>query len=1032
VPPETQSDYLPYGGIEPLQLKPSVDLSDGEPTRHQVELRPLDPPSIAAAKSTEDEPLEEWVSDSIEPKGSKEYNDFDSMQRRPKSEDEVKVPLLKPILLEEAERPLRIDPFETAARYQHFSPYDDEFEARRLTKIDHHRKELLKAANSSFDDGDEEFKAEMDSQLRSRMMPHPRHHIPQPQEVDVRKAQYLNDSNFYTRDSSEIGTLRSIPAGDKLKQPRPLTSLESAGSLGRVRWAENFGTPPAKYNTAPGKEPSPTSAMDFDATMGRDTVDPTMLYTANSFPSTGTTARSVGKPKSILRKPKHTSSDDSCPSDESPAQDVEGDTFWGDSRPHGSGLDFVYGNGRSVSPVEAEGTVESGLLGGPEWTTQNVNFAKNIPKEFQQQFFDDHGGNQSDADVFLKTVAAVVVQAAVRRLLAQIRVAEMRPRNSQNLYSRKSMHGTYINQQKKSIQAAPRRSTRRLKLSDVRSNPRTAHRLYDVAAAIIQSNFRGWWVRDSLTVDNYCAVLIQKTFRGYKCRMDYVYSLWQITTVQAVARSYIAQELATTRLYCILIIQSIYRGYRTRKQLKQQSAVLSTTKGSIIDQRRKALARATGGDFSPSRASKLASIRTASKKSHTRFAPSSMTQHQENMTEGVNGEQQIRKRALATAMARHEIARRKLMVEAEGKAVERKEQEQKRRDKIGKTAQEARDRLKRMMADDDVHSVSSASSRNRFQRAPPSQTSPSKSIGSSEGNKETLPPKPHGVTAKAARAVAFKIAMEHRTKNYPTEFSAGTTNSSLQERKTDIAEPVTDNIVDDQPPKRTSVLAFARQFEAATVPKTSQKPMRKAEEKADKNSIDSEESPHEKPEPTKTEMSASPQEKHLEAPPSVDFKRDEKYTATPKAASFRLGSSVDKGVEDPSLRSESLVQTPEKRKASDAATNVNPDDGAATATLRLDRLACSSFDEQPKKAEINHLNAGISEEEQKRLDKMHQAFQNAGLMKRPGESSPCRPVLALSKSEDSVVVDESHAEAAGDLIRSWRQKDKAQQANGEL
>lgn len=87
------------------------------------------------------------------------------------------------------------------------------------------------------------------------------------------------------------------------------------------------------------------------------------------------------------------------------------------------------------------------------------------------------------------------------------------------------------------------------------------------AAAQIQRVFRGWWAREALEVDRYCAVEIQRIIRGYLCRMSYIYDLYCIIVAQSVVRRYLAFYTSAIRLANILYIQAIYRGYRVRSEL---------------------------------------------------------------------------------------------------------------------------------------------------------------------------------------------------------------------------------------------------------------------------------------------------------------------------------------------------------------------------------------------------------------------------------------------------------------------------------
>lgn len=87
------------------------------------------------------------------------------------------------------------------------------------------------------------------------------------------------------------------------------------------------------------------------------------------------------------------------------------------------------------------------------------------------------------------------------------------------------------------------------------------------AATTIQRAFRGFWAREGLDVDRYCAVEIQRIVRGYLARMTYIYDVYRIIVVQSVVRRYLAFYTSAVRLANILYIQAIYRGYRVRAEL---------------------------------------------------------------------------------------------------------------------------------------------------------------------------------------------------------------------------------------------------------------------------------------------------------------------------------------------------------------------------------------------------------------------------------------------------------------------------------
>ena len=105
---------------------------------------------------------------------------------------------------------------------------------------------------------------------------------------------------------------------------------------------------------------------------------------------------------------------------------------------------------------------------------------------------------------FIEAVAAVVVQTAIRRMLAIRAVKSIR-----------AQHASQVNARRFNTKAVD---------------------MYELAAIDIQSAFRGWWVRDSLNVDHFCATRIQSQFRAYRCRMDFFYDIYRIIVVQSIWR----------------------------------------------------------------------------------------------------------------------------------------------------------------------------------------------------------------------------------------------------------------------------------------------------------------------------------------------------------------------------------------------------------------------------------------------------------------------------------------------------------------
>jgi hypothetical protein len=97
-----------------------------------------------------------------------------------------------------------------------------------------------------------------------------------------------------------------------------------------------------------------------------------------------------------------------------------------------------------------------------------------------------------------------------------------------------------------------------------------AQRMYVLAAIQIQSVFRGFWVRDCLDVDQYCATVIQNAFRRFRLQNNFHYDLYRIVVVQSVWRGNIARGSAFNKLALIIAIQSAFRGFSARWKLQRR------------------------------------------------------------------------------------------------------------------------------------------------------------------------------------------------------------------------------------------------------------------------------------------------------------------------------------------------------------------------------------------------------------------------------------------------------------------------------
>jgi len=169
---------------------------------------------------------------------------------------------------------------------------------------------------------------------------------------------------------------------------------------------------------------------------------------------------------------------------------------------------------------------------------------------------------------FIEAVASVVIQTKVRQKLAKNKVEAMQKELHGRKKFRRFSEAKIIPKVRKSY---VRETTVRRENEKLKARRDAALDFYALAAIQIQAAFRGWWVRDCLGVDNYCATLIQKTYRGSCCRKGFLDILNHVIHVQSICRRWIAIDGAVTRMYCIVRIQAIMRGSLVRKRMKFES-----------------------------------------------------------------------------------------------------------------------------------------------------------------------------------------------------------------------------------------------------------------------------------------------------------------------------------------------------------------------------------------------------------------------------------------------------------------------------
>jgi hypothetical protein len=339
------------------------------------------------------------------------------------------------------------------------------------------------------------------------------------------------------------------------------------------------------------KDSSPTSVMDVHASNSAG-VRWNQKLTQQEFILTPQSTKlrpdsdevqfrnSAVKPKSILRSryslsygPKVQMEDralnypSQCPSDEYPIVPERGFS-------PGKVMARIF-DGHALDPVEAAG------MG---FVDENGRDVSPIGKDLQG----DANGKFPESYVqFIEAVASVVIQTKVRQKLAKNKVRKMRNEFYANLklYQSSANHKLYQSSENELYQSSEnklyqssetemtpmvRKSyalARKVRQGNEMRKPKgrkdVALDFYALAAIQIQAAFRGWWVRDCLAVDNFCAILIQKTYRGSRCR-NYLH---RVVKVQSVCRRWMAIDAAVTRIYCIVRIQAIVRGALVRKRM---------------------------------------------------------------------------------------------------------------------------------------------------------------------------------------------------------------------------------------------------------------------------------------------------------------------------------------------------------------------------------------------------------------------------------------------------------------------------------
>eukprot|EP00585_Thalassiosira_rotula_P006966 CAMPEP_0196147124 /NCGR_PEP_ID=MMETSP0910-20130528/24656_1 /TAXON_ID=49265 /ORGANISM="Thalassiosira rotula, Strain GSO102" /LENGTH=1134 /DNA_ID=CAMNT_0041409473 /DNA_START=265 /DNA_END=3668 /DNA_ORIENTATION=+ len=226
---------------------------------------------------------------------------------------------------------------------------------------------------------------------------------------------------------------------------------------------------------------------------------------------------------------------------------------------------------------------------------------------------------ETDPDLgFIHTVAAVVIQTAVRRFLAEIAVEERHyavnviqtaicnwmahiKRNpyfdSYEIFHDDQNAEVIIHDQSLDTRISENPSTDRAILnkeysdaianddqnlgrithdeqnhhSSFRQRPpqRTKRVMFEddykdylkFCATEIQRCYRGWWARDGIEVDHFAASTIQRVFRGWWTREALDVDRYCAVEIQRIVRGHLSRMSYIYDLYCIIVVQSVVRRY---------------------------------------------------------------------------------------------------------------------------------------------------------------------------------------------------------------------------------------------------------------------------------------------------------------------------------------------------------------------------------------------------------------------------------------------------------------------------------------
>jgi hypothetical protein len=166
------------------------------------------------------------------------------------------------------------------------------------------------------------------------------------------------------------------------------------------------------------------------------------------------------------------------------------------------------------------------------------------------------------ASKFIDAVAAIVIQTAFRRYRAILFVENMLTDEDSDV----QQLGVLENSARRVQAVVPGRVPPFLLPMHQKEHADDSLNRMIIAAIRIQSVFRGFWARDCIGVDIYCARIIQKAYRGHNCRTRYNIDLFKIIIVQSVWRRNAVFNRITRSFAAAITIQSLFRGHFARRQ----------------------------------------------------------------------------------------------------------------------------------------------------------------------------------------------------------------------------------------------------------------------------------------------------------------------------------------------------------------------------------------------------------------------------------------------------------------------------------